>query len=104
MQVTSQDCFEDHEVVETLGIVMGNTVRTRHIGSDILAGLRNIVGGEASGYTQLMTEAREEALFRLKEEADAKGGNAVVCLRFTTSNVMQGMIEILAYGTAVKVK
>ena len=104
MHITAQDKFEDKETTETFGIVMGNTVRARHIGSDIVASLKNIIGGEVRSYTTLLTEARNEALERLCHEAEAKGANAIVTLRFTTSHIMGGMTEILAYGTAVKIK
>ncbi len=104
MLITTQDCLENHEVIETYGIVMGNTVRARHVGSDFVAGLRNLVGGEARGYTELLTDSRNEALERLVTSAENLGANAVVTLRFTTSHIVGGMTEILAYGTAVKVK
>lgn len=92
------------EISEQLGLVRGNTIRARHIGSDIMAGLRNIVGGEVKEYTQMISEAREEALKRMMEEAEALNADAVVNVRFTTSQVMGGAAEILAYGTAVKLK
>jgi uncharacterized protein YbjQ (UPF0145 family) len=92
------------EISELLGLVRGNTIRARHIGNDIMAGLRNIVGGEVKEYTQMISEAREEALNRMAAEAEALNADAVVNLRFTTSQVMGGAAEILAYGTAVKLK
>jgi len=104
MLITTQDCLEDHEIIETYGVVMGNTVRARHVGSDFVAGLRNLVGGEARGYTELLTDSRNEALERLVKSAESLGANAVVTLRFTTSHIISGMTEILAYGTAVKIK
>jgi uncharacterized protein YbjQ (UPF0145 family) len=91
-------------IVRTLGLARGNTVRARHIGRDIVAGLRNIVGGEVSEYTKLLAEAREQALDRMVEEARGLGANAIVDLRFTTSMVMHGASELLAYGTAVVVE
>ena len=91
-------------ISEQLGLVRGNTIRARHIGSDIMAGLRNIVGGEVKEYTQMISEAREEALKRMIEEAESSNADAVVNVRFTTSQVMGGAAEILAYGTAVKLK
>jgi len=91
-------------ISEQLGLVRGNTIRARHIGSDIMAGLRNIVGGEVKEYTQMISEAREEALKRMVEEAESLNADAVVNVRFTTSQVMGGAAEILAYGTAVKLK
>jgi uncharacterized protein YbjQ (UPF0145 family) len=92
------------EISELLGLVRGNTIRARHIGNDIMAGLRNIVGGEVKEYTQMISEAREEALNRMAAEAEALNADAIVNLRFTTSQVMGGAAEILAYGTAVKLK
>jgi uncharacterized protein YbjQ (UPF0145 family) len=91
-------------VVRTLGLVRGNTIRARHIGRDIMAGLRNIVGGEVSEYTKLLAEAREQALDRMVEEARGLGANAIIDVRFTTSMVMHGAAELLAYGTAVVVE
>ncbi len=84
-----------------LGIVRGNTIRARHLGRDIMALLRHVVGGEIRDYTKMMAEAREQALDRMVEEARALGANAVVGLRFSTSMIMQGAAEIIAYGTAV---
>ena len=84
-----------------LGIVQGSTVRAKHLGRDIAAGLKNIVGGELKGYSELLGEAREEAFQRMVQQAEAKGANAVLNVRFTTSSVAQGASEILAYGSAV---
>ena len=86
----------------TLGIARGSTVRARHLGRDIFAGLKNLVGGEISEYTKLLSDAREEAMNRMVLDADRMGADAVLNVRFTTSTVMQGCSEILAYGTAVK--
>jgi uncharacterized protein YbjQ (UPF0145 family) len=91
-------------VVRTLGLARGNTVRARHIGRDILAQLRNVVGGEVQEYTKLLAESREQALDRMVEEARGLGANAVIGVRFVTSLVAQGMAELLAYGTAVVVE
>lgn len=102
--ITTQDVIEEKKIVETLGMVKGNTIRARHVGKDILAGLRSIVGGEIEEYTKVFAEAREQALHRMVEEAREKGADAVVCLRFSTSTVMQGAAELLAYGTAVKLE
>jgi uncharacterized protein YbjQ (UPF0145 family) len=102
MLVTTQDYFADYEIVETLGIVKGNTIRARHIGKDILAGLRTIVGGEITEYTKMLAESREQALDRMMADAEKIGANGIVCLRFTTSSVMAGSAELLAYGTAVR--
>ena len=87
-----------------LGLVKGNTVQTRHIGSHILAGLTSIVGGEVKGYVKAVTEAREEATNRMLEEAQLLGADAIICARYSTSQIMNGAAEILAYGTAVKLR
>ena len=90
------------KISESLGIARGSTVRARHLGRDIFAGLKNLVGGEISEYTKLLADAREEALNRMVLDGDRMGADAIVNIRFTTSTVMQGCSEILAYGTAVK--
>ncbi len=87
-----------------LGLVKGNTIRARHIGRDVMAGLKNIIGGEIKSYTQLLNKARDEAINRMKEDAKRLNADAIVGVRITTSNVMQGSSEILAYGTAVKLE
>lgn len=92
------------DIVEVLGVVKGNTVRARNIGRDIGAGLRSIVGGEVKTYTEMTTNARDEAINRMQNEAIALGADAVVGVRFTTAMIMQGASEMLAYGTAVKLK
>jgi uncharacterized protein YbjQ (UPF0145 family) len=92
------------EISETIGTVRGSTVRARNIGRDIFAGLKNIVGGEISEYTQLLADAREQAIKRMLDDANRVGADAIVNVRFTTSQVMQGAAEMLAYGTAVKFK
>ena len=104
MLITTQDNFADHEIAETLGIVRGNTIRARHVGRDIMAGLRTIVGGEVTEYTKMLAESREQAIDRMIAEAQSKGADGIVCLRFTTSAIMQNAAELLAYGTAVKLK
>ena len=104
MIITTSDLIPEKEITETIGLVKGNTVRARNIGRDIFAGLKNIVGGEITEYTKLMTTARDEALQRLITEAEKLNTDAIIDLRFTTSNVMQGASKILAYGTAVKLK
>ena len=104
MLLTTQDELADHEIVETLGVVRGNTIRARHVGKDILAGLRTIVGGEITEYTKMLAESREQAVDRMMEDARRRGADAIVCVRFTTSAVMQGAAELLAYGTAVKIR
>jgi len=102
MLMTTQDRFEDYQITETLGLVKGNTIRARHVGKDIMAGLRKLVGGEITEYTKMLAESREQALDRMIAEAESIGADGIVCLRFTTSAVMQGSAELLAYGTAVK--
>jgi uncharacterized protein YbjQ (UPF0145 family) len=104
MFITTQDNFVDHETVQTLGIVKGNTVRARHIGKDIMAGLRNIVGGEILEYTKMLAEAREQSLDRMIEEARKLGADGIVAMRMVTSTAGQTAAEILAYGTAVKLR
>ena len=89
-------------ISETIGLVRGNTIRAKHVGKDILASLRMLVGGEIKEYTEMLTEARNEALLRMKAEATDQGADAVVNVRFITSQVMSGAAELLAYGTAVK--
>lgn len=102
MIVTMTDSVPGREVAEILGIVRGNVVRTRFFGRDIMAGLRNLVGGEVPEYTKLMAEAREQALDRLRADAQSLGADAVVTMRITTSMIMGGSAELLAYGTAVR--
>lgn len=104
MIITTQDELADHRITKTLGLVRGNTIRARHLGKDILAGLRSVVGGEITEYTKMLAESREQALDRMISEAQRLGANAIVCQRFATSPVMQGAAELLAYGTAVKVE
>ena len=102
--ITTQDQLVDHRIVKTLVLVQGSTIRARHIGNDILAGLRNIIGGEVHEYTKMLAESREQALDRMISDAESKGANAVVCMRFTTSTIMSGMAEFLAFGTAVVIE
>ena len=102
MKITTQDRFEDATIVKTLGLVRGNTIRSRHLGKDILAGLRALVGGEITEYTTMLAEAREQSLDRMVAEAKKLGADAIVAVRFVTAPVMQGAAELLAYGTAVK--
>lgn len=102
--ITTQDELADRKIIHTYGLVKGNTIRARHIGKDIVAGLRGIIGGEIDEYTKVFAEAREQAIDRMAAEAKKVGANAVVCMRLTTSTVMQGAAELLAYGTAVKVE
>jgi len=102
MIITTTETVPGKNIKEILGIVKGNTIRARHIGSDIMAGLRQIVGGEIKGYTKMITDSREEAYDRMIEEAKKLKADAVVNVRFITAEVMQGAAEILVYGTAVK--
>ena len=104
MIMTTSDQVPGREVAETLGLVTANSVRARNIGRDILAGLKNITGGEIGAYRQLLVESREQVLARLEAEAEALGADAIVALRLSTAAVMQGAAEILAYGTAVKLR
>jgi uncharacterized protein YbjQ (UPF0145 family) len=101
--VVTTEQIEGKKIAETLGLVKGSTIRARHMGHDIMAGLRNVVGGEVKDYTVMLAQAREEALQRMVEQAEKMGANAVVGTRFATSMVMSGAAEMLAYGTAVKV-
>ena len=98
---TSQD-VSGKKVTKTIGVVTGSTIRAKHLGKDIIAGLRNIVGGEIKEYTEMLIDARKEALQRMEENAKNMGADAVICMRFTTSMVTSNAAEILAYGTAVK--
>ena len=104
MKMTTQDEFADHEIVATLGLVTGNTIRSRHIGKDILAGLRSIIGGEVIEYTKMLAEAREQSLDRMKANAQKLKADGIVGIRFTTSPIMAGAAELLAYGTAVRLR
>ena len=101
MIVVTSETIASKKIVRTLGLVRGNTVRARHIGKDIMAGLRNIVGGEVHEYGKLIAESREQSLDRMVAEADSLGANAIVATRFTTSVMMGGAAELLAIGTAV---
>ena len=101
MIITTSEQVEGKKIVKTIGMVKGSTIRARHLGRDIMAGLRGVVGGEISEYTKMMAESREQAIQRMIEDAENQGANAVVGMRFTTSMVMQNASEILAYGTGV---
>ena len=101
MIITTSDTVSGRRIVHTLGMVRGNTIRARHVGKDIMAGLRGLVGGEVAEYTKLFAEAREQSLDRMVQEAEELGANGIVCLRFATSMVMSTAAELLAYGTAV---
>ena len=104
MLIITQEAVSGKKIVKTLGLVRGNTIRARNIGRDILAFFRNVVGGEIVEYTKMIAESREQALDRMVDEAEALGANAVVGFRFTTSSMMDGAAELLAYGTAVIVE
>jgi uncharacterized protein YbjQ (UPF0145 family) len=104
MILTNTDYITGREIKEILGLVRGNTIQAKSIGKDIKAGLRNIAGGEIKEYTQMLAEAREIALERMKEKAEKLGADAVINVRFMTSAIMGGAAEILAYGTAVTLK
>jgi uncharacterized protein YbjQ (UPF0145 family) len=104
MKMVSTETIPGHEIISTLGVVRGSTVRARNIGRDIFAGLKNIIGGEIEEYTRLAADSREEALERMAQDAERLGADAVVGVRFTTAMIMQGASEMLAYGTAVKLK
>ena len=104
MLVVTGNDIPGKRIVKTLGIVRGNTVRARHVGHDIVAGLKNIVGGEIGEYAKLVAESREQSLDRMKEQAEQLGANAIVAVRFSTSVMQAGAAELLAYGTAVVVE
>jgi len=104
MLLSTTETIEGKKIVKHLGLVKGNTIRARHLGRDIMAGLRNVVGGEITDYTKMMAESREQALDRMTEDAAKLGANAIVGVKFATSMVMQSASEILAYGTAVVVE
>ena len=101
MIVSTSGQIEGKTITKTIGLVKGSTIRTRHVGRDIMAGLRGLVGGEVTDYTKMMAEAREESIQRIIEDAEKKGANAVVSMRFATSMIMQNAAEVLAYGTGV---
>ena len=102
MQIVTTCKIKGKEITETLGLVKGSTIRSKDIVRDVMAGLRTIVGGEVKVYTKAIEEARQEAMDRMIKDAEGLGANAIVSVRFTTSQVMPGAAEILAYGTAVK--
>lgn len=104
MLVVTADDIKGKEIVETLGMVKGNTIRAKHIGKDIVALFRNIVGGEIKEYTEMLNDAREQSVSRMVKNAEELGANAIINVRFTTSLVMSGASELLVYGTAVKVE
>lgn len=101
MLISNLEIIPGSRIVKHLGLVQGSTVRSKHVGKDIMAGLKNIVGGELKGYTALLKEARQEATDRMVQQAKGIGANAVLNVRFSTSSITQGAAEMLAYGTAV---
>ncbi len=104
MIISNTESVPGKTIKEFFGVVTGSTVRAKHIGRDFMAGLKNIIGGELKGYTELLHEARSQALERMMQEARSTGANAVVNVRFSTSSVAQGAAELFAYGTAVRVE
>ena len=101
MILATSEQVEGRRITKTIGLVKGSTIRARHLGKDIMAGFRGMVGGEITEYTKMMAEAREEAIQRMVEGAEKMGANAVVSMRFSTSMIMQNAAEVLAYGTGV---
>jgi len=104
MIMVNTDFVEGKKIVETIGIAKGSTIRAKWFGKDIMAGIRQIVGGELKEYTEMLTEARKEATQRMVADAEALGANGIINVRYTTSQVMASAAEILVYGTAVKLK
>lgn len=104
MLLVTTDEIPGRKIKKVLGLVKGNTIRARHLGRDLMAALRNLVGGEITDYTKMLAESREQAIDRMVEQAEEMGANAIVGIRFTTSSVMQGAAELLVYGTAVIVE
>jgi uncharacterized protein YbjQ (UPF0145 family) len=102
--LTNVESVPGKTIVEHYGLVQGSTIRAKHLGKDILAGFKNLVGGELTGYTELLMESRDEALSRMSAQAEELGANAVINVRLSTSSIAQGAAEILAYGTAVRVE
>lgn len=103
MIIVNTETIPGMQIVQLKGLVQGNTIRAKHAGRDIMAGLKNLVGGELKGYTELMTEARREAMTRMIAQAEELQANAIVNIRFSTSSVSQGAAELYCYGTAVEV-
>jgi len=104
MIIVTTNNIPGYEITEVIGLVRGNTIRARAIGKDIMAGFKNIIGGEIHEYTKMIAESREQSIDRMLAEAEEKGADAILGARFTTSSVMQGAAELFAYGTAVKIK
>ncbi|MDR0997218.1 MAG: YbjQ family protein [Zoogloeaceae bacterium] len=104
MLLSNTEFLPGYTIARHLGLVQGSTVRAKNVGRDIMAGLKNLVGGELKGYTELLNESRQEAVDRMVEQARATGANAIINVRFATSNIAAGASEILAYGTAVQIE
>jgi uncharacterized protein YbjQ (UPF0145 family) len=104
MKLSTTATITNHEITETLGVVRGSTVRARNVGLDITAAFKNLVGGEVAEYTKLQADTREQAIQRMEKDADRLGADAIVNVRFETAMIMNGAAEILAYGTAVKLR
>ncbi|THB75919.1 MAG: hypothetical protein D6B25_10890 [Desulfobulbaceae bacterium] len=104
MILTNVGTVPGREIIEHYGLVQGSTVRAKHVGRDLMAGLKNLVGGELKGYTELLQDSRQQAMDRMVEQAQGMGANAVVNIRFATSSVAQGAAELFVYGTAVKLR
>jgi uncharacterized protein YbjQ (UPF0145 family) len=103
MIISNIETIPNKKIIEHYGVVSGSTVRAKHVGRDLMAGLKNIVGGELKGYTELLSESRDEAIDRMKTQAKKLGANAILNVRFSTSSVSAGASELYVYGTAVKV-
>ena len=101
MIISNMEILQAYRVVKHMGLVQGSSVRAKHAGRDLMAGLKNIFGGELKGYTELLQESRDEAIERMKQQAEAAGANAVLNVRFSTSSIAQGAAEVYVYGTAV---
>jgi len=104
MLITNIEYIPNKEIIEHYGVVSGSTVRAKHVGRDLMAGLKNIVGGELAGYTELLQESRDEAMSRMTKQARSMGANAILNVRFSTSSISAGASELYVYGTAVKIK
>lgn len=104
MIISNMEILPNYRIVKHFGLVQGSSVRAKHVGRDIMAGVKNIFGGELQGYTELLQESRDEAIKRMTQQAEATGANAILNVRFSTSSIAQGAAEIYAYGTAVKLE
>ncbi len=104
MKISTTETIPGYEIIDTIDIARGNAVRTKHLGVDFMAGLKNITGGEITGYTKLQAEAREQAIGRMIADAETLEADAIVCVRLTTAMITRGASEMVAYGTAVKIK